>query len=82
MNESTNSPSPVELLDARQVAEISGLKISTVYQYHQFNRMPQPATTFGRSPVWDKSEIVRWLDEKKQRGHHSSKVVNIHSEKE
>lgn len=82
MNESTNSPAPAELLDAQQVAEISGLKISTVYQYHRFDRMPKAATTFGRSPVWDKSEIIRWLDDKNNRNHHSVKIANIPTEKE
>lgn len=56
-----------DLIDTKTVAALAGVKVDTIYHYKQWGYMPEPKTTFGRSPVWDRAEIEQWVREKESR---------------
>lgn len=56
-----------ELIDASTAAEIAGVQTRTIWHYNRYGRMPKPVTYFGRSPVWDKTDIEKWVTEKNAR---------------
>lgn len=56
-----------ELIDASTAAEIAGVQTRTIWHYNRYGRMPKPVTYFGRSPVWNRSDIESWAKEKESR---------------
>jgi predicted DNA-binding transcriptional regulator AlpA len=49
-----------------QLAEITGLKYSTLYTYRRRNTLPEPDTYIGRTPVWNRKTIEEWNLNRKQ----------------
>lgn len=61
-----------ELLTNDQVAEMLGVKYSTLYTYRRRNTLPQPDSYIGRTPVWKRTTIEDW---KKNRNLESIEVI-------
>lgn len=52
-----------DLLDASEVAELLGVQRRSVYHFTRYlNGFPQPALTKGRSPLWERKQIVAWRE--------------------
>ena len=49
-----------------QLAELTGLKYSTLYTYRRRNTLPEPDTYIGRTPVWNRKTIEEWNLNRKQ----------------
>ena len=49
-----------------QLAEITGLKYSTLYTYRRRNTLPEPDTYIGRTPVWNRKTIEEWQRNRKE----------------
>jgi len=52
------------LLTAEQVAAASGVSLRTFHNYHQTGRAPRPDGWIGRTPIWLKSTIDAWLQDR------------------
>ena len=74
-------PRPIAtLLTLADIAEEIGVTVDSIRVYHQRatkNRragterpgdLPEPDDVFGRSPVWHRSTIRRWIDRRPGRG--------------
>lgn len=48
------------LLTTQQVAELVGVKPSTISAYHARKQMPEPDRVFGRTPLWSQTTIQLW----------------------
>lgn len=55
-----------ELLTNDQVAELLGVKYSTLYTYRRRNTLPKPDSYVGRTPVWKRTTIEEWQLNRKQ----------------
>lgn len=59
---------PTELLDQAELAELLGVKPSTLRvmmaqpeRHRRIDGMPAPIRRVGASPVWDREAIEAWL---------------------
>lgn len=57
-------PSPNDLLTTDQVAELAGVKPMSIHQYRQRGAIPEPDQYVGRTPVWKRRTIDKWLAER------------------
>jgi predicted DNA-binding transcriptional regulator AlpA len=57
-----------EWLTNTQVSELLGIKYSTLYTYRRRNTIPEPDTYIGRTPVWKRTTIEEWKQNKKESG--------------
>lgn len=57
-----------DLLDSSAVAELIGVKPATIRTYRHRGDMPPPDRTIGRTPVWLRDTIDRWLAERPGQG--------------
>jgi len=55
-----------KLLTIKQVSEIVGFKISTIYKFISKNDFPAPIK-IGRSSRWKFHDIQKWIEEKTQK---------------
>ena len=55
----TTPPEPALLLDARQVAAMLKIGVSTLYKLHASGRVPEPVR-LGASVRWRRAELVAW----------------------
>lgn len=55
-----------EWVTNEQLAEITGLKYSTLYTYRRRNTLPEPDSYIGRTPVWKRKKIEEWNLNRKQ----------------
>lgn len=49
------------MLTARDVAEMLGVKVTTVYVYRHRGTLPPPDGYLGRTPWWAPETISAWL---------------------
>ena len=55
-----------ELIDTGEVAELFGVKVTTVHQWRRRGVMLGPARLFSGMPAWDRSAVLRWAVETKR----------------
>lgn len=60
-----------ELVDMRGLAAMLGIGYETVRKYRRVGRLPAPDYTMGRSPVWKRSTIERWRQNRPGQGRRS-----------
>ncbi len=53
---------PTKLLRVKQVSELTGLGISTIWKYHKLKQFPQSFKLSMRVTVWDSNEVNEWID--------------------
>tara|TARA_R110002096_G_scaffold157148_2_gene321999 strand:+ start:508 stop:696 length:189 start_codon:yes stop_codon:yes gene_type:complete len=51
-----------KLLRAKQVAEMTGLAVSTFYGLIRANEFPKPLKTSANTVAWRYSDIVGWIN--------------------
>lgn len=61
------SEQPTRLLRIKEVSEISGLKLSTIWKYVKLQEFPQPFKLSMRVTVWDSNEVDEWVQKQLQR---------------
>lgn len=44
------------------IAQLTGLKVETLYKYRKRNTLPEPDKYIGRTPVWKSETIKLWLN--------------------
>ena len=54
---------PTKLLRVKQVAECTGLGVSTIWKYVKLEQFPQPFKLSIRVTVWDSNEVQAWINE-------------------
>ena len=52
------------IVTAEQAADHAGITIRTFHNYHQTGRAPRPDGWIGRTPIWLKSTIDAWLQDR------------------
>ncbi len=57
---------PTDTLTTEQVAELAGLKPSTVSAYKAREQMPAPSGYVGRTPYWNRDYINPWIVERRR----------------
>lgn len=50
-----------EWLTNTDIANLTGLKIETLYKYRKRNTLPEPDHLVGRTPVWKQETIENWI---------------------
>lgn len=50
-----------ELIDVTEVAELAGVAPATIHRYKHLGQLPEPTRYAGRSPMWRRKDIERWL---------------------
>lgn len=55
----------MQLIDSKEVADLIGVELETVYQYKTRGKLPTPAFD-GRSPLWDQKVIEKWQRERRR----------------
>lgn len=63
----------LDLLDTAGVAELAGLPPATIRTYLHRGAIPEPDFRAGRSPVWRRKTIEKWLATRPVRGQHAKK---------
>ena len=53
-----------KILDSRAVADMVGLKLSTIHTYNHLRKMPEPDVDLGGNPGWYESTIDRWIKDR------------------
>lgn len=53
-----------KILDSQAVADMVGLKLSTVHTYNHLRKMPAPDVDLGGNPGWYKTTIDRWIKDR------------------
>lgn len=56
----------VELLGQSEVADVTGLPISTLRNLRSRGKMPKPIAELAAGPVWLKPDIVQWAKRRKR----------------
>ena len=54
----------VKLLRVKEVAEMLGIGVSTVWHYVKIGKLPKPIKFGDRAPAWRLSELEEWLEER------------------
>ena len=52
-----------KLLRVKQVSELTGIAVSTIWKYVKLEQFPQPFKLSIRVTVWDSLEVQAWIDE-------------------
>lgn len=63
-----------DLLDVSAVAELAGVSVASIYTYLTRGTIPEPDLRFGRSPVWRRRTIEKWLASRPAPGQHATKA--------
>lgn len=50
-----------DLLDVKQVSELTGLSLFTVREWPRLRDRPQPVRRFGTAPVWLRQDVEAWM---------------------
>ena len=53
---------PTKLLRVKDVAEITGLGVSTIWKYVKLGQFPEPFKLSMRVTVWQSDEIYKWIE--------------------
>ena len=53
-----------QILDSQAVADMVGLKLSTIHTYNHLRKMPKPDVDLGGNPGWYKTTIDRWIKDR------------------
>jgi len=51
-----------KLLRVKQVSEITGIAVSTIWKYVRLNEFPKPFKLSMRVTVWDSNEVNEWIN--------------------
>ena len=51
-----------EWLTSTDIANITGLKVRTLYKYRERNTLPEPDMTIDQKPLWKRSTINEWIE--------------------
>ncbi len=68
-NQDNSVQNPVKeltLIRLNELCKLTTLKPSTVFKCIKNGSIPRPWKLLGKINVWDKQEILTWLDSKKQ----------------
>lgn len=57
--------SDIELIRLKDLCQLTTLKPSTIFKAMKEKTIPAPMKLFGRINVWNKQEIVDWLNSQK-----------------
>lgn len=68
-----------DFLTNDEVAELTGLKYDTLYTYRRRNIFPEPDIYIGRTPVWSRATIEKWLKDR-IKNRRSSKTEKLYSD--
>lgn len=49
-----------KLVSPKEVAELFGVKRSTVYMWRYYDILPEPEQVAARVPLWKERDIIRW----------------------
>ena len=63
-------PIIIEAMTLNDIAEYSGVKLSTLRSYHKQGQggLPDPKATLAGRPVWERETIDHWLANRRGRG--------------
>lgn len=50
-----------------EVAALTGLKPDTITKYRSLGKFPEPDHRTARQDLWERSTIVRWMNERSER---------------
>ena len=50
-----------KLLRVKQVSELTGIAVSTIWKYVKLQQFPQPFKLSMRCTVWDSNEVDAWI---------------------
>ena len=53
-----------KLLRVKQVAEVTGLGVSTIWEYAKDGKFPKPHKLSTRVTVWKHEDVDAWIDSK------------------
>lgn len=53
---------PMAMLTVRDIAELAGISKATVDSYRYRGSLPEPQVVRGRTPLWSRPVVQRWLD--------------------
>lgn len=53
-------PEADELVSSKEVAEMLGVKHTTVHRYRQREELPEPYVVLACGPIWLRSQIDHW----------------------
>lgn len=56
-----------DVLDAAALSKALGIKRESVYRYLNRGSIPEPDAYVGRSPLWHKSTVERFLRERRNK---------------
>ncbi|MDR1038758.1 MAG: AlpA family phage regulatory protein [Deltaproteobacteria bacterium] len=73
---------PDILIRAKQVAEITGLCLSTVYEYQRNGMFPGSVRLAGRTVAWSLNAVIQWVEDRKaglpiERGHPVRRAASL-----
>ena len=51
-----------KLIRVKQVAELTGIAVSTIWKYVKLDQFPKPHKLSMRATVWIESEVDAWID--------------------
>ena len=70
-----------KLLRIKEVSEMTGLAISTLWKYIKNNNFVQPFKLSPRVTVFDSTEIEAWIEERKGVTYKNNEVPNNKAQK-
>jgi predicted DNA-binding transcriptional regulator AlpA len=54
-----------EWLTYKDIANLSGLKIDTIYRHVKRNTLPEAERRIDNKPLWKKSTVEKWIESRK-----------------
>jgi predicted DNA-binding transcriptional regulator AlpA len=48
------------LIGPKDVADMLGVKRSTVYMWRYYDQLPEPVQVVARVPLWRRGDIIKW----------------------
>ena len=60
------SGADIDLIRLTELSELIKLKPSTIFKAIRKNKIPKPIKLLGRINVWDRGEIISWLNSQRQ----------------
>ena len=52
----------IKLLRVKQVSELTGIAVSTIWKYVRLEQFPKPFKLSMRVTVWKNNEIEEWIE--------------------
>lgn len=65
---------PVQYLTRKGIAELIGVKVTTVHGYDEKGLLPEPDVMVGHVKGWSEETIRRWHAARPGRGHRSDRL--------